>query len=316
MGHVCGNTPLVDAGGIYAKLECTNPTGSVKDRIAKYIIDKSEEQGVLEKGMCIVEATSGNTGIAVSYYGALRGYDVKIVMPKNMTEERKTYIKEMGAQLITCSEGDFGEAAQIRDKITELPNYFNPDQFSNPLNVECHQVTTGQEILEQMKQYSDKIDAFVAGTGTGGTLIGVGKALRAVFPDIRIVAVEPKESAVMSGGKPGLHGIQGIGDGFIPPIAGDGKGGTHELIDEVICISTEEAKNTALAIQEEYGFCVGISSGANYLAAKQLKERFGTVVTVFADGYAKYQSEGLKYCGEGRCKYEDPEARVFTFHKK
>jgi len=316
MSSDCGNTPLIEVDGVYAKLECVNPTGSIKDRIVKYIIEKSEKQGKLRQGMSIVEATSGNTGIAFSYYGALKGYDVKIIMPKNMSEERKVLIKGMGAQLFTCSEGDFQEAAQIRDKIVEFPNYFNPDQFSNPLNVECHQETTGDEILRQIGQYAEKIDAFVAGVGTGGTIIGVGKALRKVFPHIHIVAVEPSESAVMSGGSPGIHGIQGIGDGFIPPIASDGKGGVHGMIDEIICVSTQEAKSAALKIQEKFGYCVGISSGANYLAAKKLKEKFKTVVTVFADGYSKYQSEGLKYCGRDRCKYEDPEKGVFAFYKK
>ena len=316
MSSKCGDTPLIEVNGIYAKLECANPTGSIKDRIAKYIIDKSEEQEKLRPGMSIIEATSGNTGIAMSYYGAIRGYDVKIIMPKNMSEERKTLIKGMGAQLFTCSEGNFKEAAQIRDMISELPGYFNPDQFSNPLNVECHEKTTGQEILSQISESEEKIDAFVAGVGTGGTIIGIGKALRKVFPNIHIVAVEPTESPVMSGGSPGLHGIQGIGDGFIPPIASDGQGGVHKMIDEILCFSTQEAKSAALEIQEKFGHCVGISSGANYLAAMELKERFKTVVTVFADGYSKYQSEGLKYCGRDRCEYEDPERRVFAFYKK
>ena len=186
-----GNTPLVEVEGVYAKLECVNPCGSVKDRIAKYIIEKSEQQGFLTAGNTIVEATSGNTGIAFSYYAREKGYPIKIVMPENMTEERKTIIKSLGAELILCSEeGSFAEAAQIRDKLAQENGYFNPDQFSNPLNVECHQKTTGQEILQQC---SDKVDAFVAGVGTGGTLIGVGKALKEINPDVKIVAVEPTE---------------------------------------------------------------------------------------------------------------------------
>ncbi len=162
-----GNTPLVEVDGIYAKLECTNPTGSIKDRIAKYILDESEKKELLRSGMTIVEATSGNTGIALSYYAAQKGYKVVIVMPENMTEERKQIIRDLGAELVLCSAGDFLEAATIRDKMTEDPQNFNPDQFSNPLNVECHYKTTGQEILKQIKQFTPlAIDAFVVGVGT------------------------------------------------------------------------------------------------------------------------------------------------------
>ncbi|MFC1553456.1 PLP-dependent cysteine synthase family protein [candidate division KSB1 bacterium] len=300
-----GNTPMVKAGEVYAKLECVNPTGSIKDRIAKYIFDKSEEKGFLKPGMTIVEASSGNTGIAMSYFAKQKGYPITIVMPENMSDERKQLIEGLGANLILCSEGDFAEAAAIRNKIADNPEFFNPDQFSNPLNVECHKVTTGSEIIEQIKPYSDIIDAFVAGVGTGGTLIGVAKALKEINPDVHIAAVEPAESPVMSGGKSGIHEIQGIGDGFIPAIAGDGGDGLHEIIDEVICISSEDAKNAAMNIQKEFGFCVGISSGANYLAAIQLREKYKTVVTVFADGFVKYMSNGLSRLEENKCIYED-----------
>ena len=279
-----GNTPLIKVDKIFAKLECTNPCGSIKDRIAKYIIDKSEKKGILRKGMTIVEATSGNTGIALSYYGREKGYKVTIVMPENMTEERKQIIKDFSAELILCSKkGSFAEAAAIRDKIAQSPGYFNPDQFSNPLNVECHYKTTGQEILKQMKKHSKKIDAFVAGVGTGGTLMGVGKALKEVFPDMKLVAVEPTESAVMSGGKHGEHKIAGIGDGFIPAIVKDEDDNNlnnlnsnknneriSKLIDEVICISSKDAINAAKYLSTQYGYCVGVSSGANFLAAKKL----------------------------------------------
>jgi cysteine synthase A len=182
------------------------------------------------------------------------------------------------------------------------PRYFNPDQFSNPLNVECHYRTTGQEIIAQIAKHSGSVDAFVAGVGTGGTLIGTGKALREKYGKTHIVAVEPSESAVMSGGKPGMHSIQGIGDGFIPAIAGDGKGGLNPLIDEVICISTEDAKNAAKYLGSK-GICVGVSSGANYLAAKKLAERFDNVVTVFSDGFSKYVSQGLARSGSGPCPF-------------
>lgn len=300
-----GNTPLIHIDGIYAKLECTNPCGSIKDRIAKYILDESEKRGLLRPGMRIVEATSGNTGISFSFYAQRKGYAITIVMPENMSEERKKLIHDLKAELILVSAGNFEEAARVRNEIAKDPNFFNPDQFSNPLNVECHYKTTGQEILNQMRDVAPKVDAFVAGVGTGGTLIGVGQALREANADLHLVAVEPSESAVMQGGEPGLHTIFGIGDGFIPTIATGPRGGMHESIQEVIGISSDEATQAAIYVQEMHGYCVGISSGANFVAAMKLRERFETVVTVFSDGYSKYQSLGLKCAGPGRCKFED-----------
>jgi cysteine synthase len=311
-----GNTPLVEVDGVFAKLECVNPCNSIKDRIARYIIDESERRGLLRPGMRIVEATSGNTGIAMSYYAARKGYKITIVMPENMTEERKQIIRDMGADLVLCAPGDFAGAAAIRDEMARKEGHFNPDQFSNPLNTECHYRTTGQEIIRQMMALGRGVDAFVAGVGTGGTLIGIGTALAEPFRTVSIVAVEPTESAVMSGGKPGTHGIQGIGDGFIPAIASDGNGGIHPAIKDVITVSTEEAVAAARYIQEQFGYCIGVSSGANFLAAQRLRNRFGTVVTVFADGYSKYQSQGLKYCGSGRCKHEDPARTVFAYFQE
>lgn len=302
-----GNSPLVEVNGILAKLECTNPCGSIKDRIALYILEESEKRGLLTKGARIVEATSGNTGIAFAYFAKQKGYRITIVMPENMTEERKQILKNLGAELVLCSkEGGFVEAVEIRDRLARERNYFNPDQFSNPLNVECHYHTTGQEILAQVEAYAaGPIGAFVAGVGTGGTLIGVGRKLRAVYPEVRIAAVEPTESAVLSGKAAGNHSIAGIGDGFIPPIVSDGKGGIDPLIDEVICVGSEEAREAAAGLAQSYGYCVGISSGANYLAAKKLSTRYGTVVTVFPDGYGKYQSQGLVHCETGRCPFEE-----------
>jgi cysteine synthase len=302
-----GHTPLIQVEGIFAKLECTNPCGSIKDRMASYILRKSIERGQLRPGMRIVEATSGNTGIAMSYFARQMGYPITIVMPENMTEERKRVLRDLGAELVLCSaEGSFAEAAQIRDRLSRERGLFNTDQFSNPLNVECHFVTTGQEIVEQMQALDAgrHIDAFVAGVGTGGTLIGVGQRLRQAFPGVRLAAVEPAESAVMSGGKPGPHGIGGIGDGFVPAIAGDGRGGLHPLIGEVICVTTDEAMAAAAHLNHAHGYCVGASSGANFAAARRLAARHRTVVTVFADGYAKYQSVGLRHCEPGRCPFE------------
>ena len=178
------------------------------------------------------------------------GYDVTIVMPENMTEERKQILKELGAELVVVSaEGSFAEAAGVRDELSRERGYFNPDQFSNPLNVACHYETTGQEILRQLPKHTEApIDAFVAGVGTGGTLMGVGKAIRERYPDARLVAVEPSESPVMSGGEPGVHGIYGIGDGFIPAIVSDDGGGLSPMIDEVVCVDSKDAKDARPSI--------------------------------------------------------------------
>ncbi len=296
-----GNTPLLKVDEIYAKLECTNPLGSIKDRMAKYIIDQSEKLGLLKPGMTLIEATSGNTGIALSYFGRKKGYPVVLVMPKNMTDERKRILRKLGAKLILCSEGNFLEATSIRDKLAQNNGYFSPNQFSNQLNVECHYETTAQEILDQIKQYSDSLGAFVTGVGTGGTLIGCGKRLKEAFPDIKILAVEPSESPVMSGGDPGLHGIGGIGDGFIPPLISNGLGGLNELIDDVICISTDEALRAAKYLAKEKAMCVGMSAGANFAAAKQAFEKYGVTVTIFPDGFLNYRSQGLERVGRDPC---------------
>jgi cysteine synthase A len=296
---------MLSIDGIFAKLECTNPCGSIKDRIAVYILDESKRRGLLRDGDRIVEATSGNTGIALSYFGRERAHDVTIVMPENMTEERKEIITKLGATLVCVSEkGSFAEAAAVRDEIATKPGCFNPDQFSNPLNVECHRRTTGAELLRQLPKHTGApIDAFVAGVGTGGTLMGVGEAIREVHPEARLIAVEPSESPVMSGGNPGAHGIYGIGDGFIPAIASDGTGGVSSAIDEVICVGSRDAKDAALYLSAAFAACVGTSSGANFLAAQRVKERFETVVTIFPDGYQKYRSEGLFQC-RGDCPFE------------
>lgn len=299
-----GQTPLMELGGVFAKIECVNPGGSVKDRIAHYILTKSLESGVLRPGMRVVEATSGNTGVAVSWYGRRLGFPVTIVMPEHMTDERKDLIRSLGAELILVSkEGSFGEAVQVRDRIAQEKGVFCVDQFANPLNVECHERTTGEEILQALE--GRRIDAFVAGVGTGGTLIGVAQALRKHHPKVHIVAVEPAEAAVMTGGPNQAHGIFGIGDGFIPPIAGDGNGGLHPLIDEVLTVSTEEAMLASEGLRVQHNVCCGVSSGANYLAARQLHDRYETVVTIFPDGFSKYVSAGLRRCAKGACPFEE-----------
>jgi cysteine synthase A len=293
----CPRTPIVELDGIFAKLECVNPTGSIKDRIAEFIVDESERRGLLKPGMTIVEATSGNTGIALAKYGREKGYHVVIVMPENMTDERKDLIRSFGAELILCGAGDFAEAVSIRDEMAAKLGYFNPDQFSNELNVECHYRTTGQEILEQVP---GPIDAFVAGVGTGGSLIGIARAIRERYPKVKIAAVEPAESAVMSGGEATQHQIYGIGDGFIPPIAQGSDGAVHPLVDEIEVVSSKDALDAASFLRARYGLCIGISSGANYVAVRRY---MGTVVTLFPDGYAKYRSHGLRQSVEPECPH-------------
>lgn len=298
-----GSTPIVEVDGIWAKLECTNPCGSVKDRIVSYIIREARKRGDLKPGQPIVEATSGNTGIAFAYYARLHGHPVTIVMPEHMTEERKALIRGLGATLVLCSkEGSFAEAAEIRDRIAAETGAYNPDQFSNELNAECHRETAGPEIVAHFAS-RPSAPAFVAGVGTGGTLVGVGAALRDAWGEVGIFAVEPAEAAVMTGGPNEAHGIFGIGDGFIPALASDGEGGLHPMIDGVEVVGTEEAMEAATLLADGHGLCVGVSSGANFVAAQRLRARYETVVTVFADGHQKYHSAGLAEPQEGRCAF-------------
>jgi len=303
-----GRTPLLKLDGVYAKLECVNPTGSIKDRMVKYILDESEKRGLLRKGMTIVEATSGNTGISLSYFGTQMGYKVVIIMPEDMTTERKELIRSFGAQLVLCSsEGSFLEAVRMRDRMVEEEHCFTTDQFSNQLNIECHYRTTGREIVSQLGAASLKADAFVAGVGTGGTLMGVARALWEVNPELYVAAVEPTESAVMSGGVAGPHTIEGIGDGFVPSIVKDEKGNLSGAIREIIRIKSEDAMEASMDLARSFGYCVGVSSGANFLAAKELSRRFGTVVTVLPDGFTRYISLGLQHAE--RCPFHGEACR-------
>ena len=206
-----GQTPLLKISDrIFAKFEGANPSGSIKDRMATYIINDAEQKGLIKKGDTIIEATSGNSGIAFSFLAAERGYKCVIVMPSNMSEERKQMLRFYGAELIEVEDGKFDDAIKLRDELADENGWFNPNQFHNPLNIEAHYNGTGVEILHQ---HNNIIAAFVDGTGTGGTLMGTSRLLKLYHPDMKVVAVEPAESPVMSGGEPGLHGIQGIGDG-------------------------------------------------------------------------------------------------------
>ena len=284
--HV-GNTPLLEVSNrLYAKFETYSPSGSVKDRLAKYILDDAERRGDLRPGDTLIEATSGNTGIAFALLAAERGYNINIVMPCNMSEERKQMMKTLGAELIEVEAGDFDGAIALRDKLAKENGWYNTNQFHNPLNVECHYHTTGEEIISACSMMQTKPAAFVSGTGTGGTIMGVARKLREFFPDVKIVAVEPAESPVMSGGEPGLHGIQGIGDGskFLVDL---------DHVDEVITVPTETAKRRARELIRENGMLVGISSGANVFAAEKWIEenKFdGVVFTMLCDRGERYLS--------------------------
>ena len=285
LSKTVGQTPLIQISErIFAKFEGQNPSGSIKDRMASYIINNAEENGLIKKGDTIIEATSGNSGIAFAFLAAERGYKCIIIMPSNMSEERKQMLRLYGAELIEVADGKFDDAIALRDKMAQENGYFNPNQFHNPLNIQAHYEGTGVEILHQ---HADKIAAFVDGTGTGGTIMGISQLLKMYHPCMKIVAVEPAESPVMSGGEPGLHGIQGIGDGskFLVDL---------NEIDDIIIISTEEAKERARRLSKEQGLFVGISSGANILASERLLEKYpdmeGNIITILCDRGERYLS--------------------------
>ena len=284
LSRLVGNTPLIKLGDrLYAKFETYNPSGSIKDRIGYYILKKAEERGDLKPGDTIVEATSGNTGIAVSMFGANKGYPVIIVMPSNMSEERKQMMRMFGAEVIETDPGDFDGSIGLRDKICKDPGYFNFNQFHNPDNIACHYETTGVEILDQTKGLP--VAAFLDGTGTGGTLMGVAARLKERYPNIKTLAIEPAESPVMSGGEQGLHGIQGIGDGskFLVDL---------DKVDEVLLVKTDDAIERMKQLHQR-GLLVGISSGANVLASERWIEKNdpdGIVVTILCDRGERYLS--------------------------
>jgi len=284
-----GNTPLIKLSDkLYGKFEALNPGGSIKDRPVKYILDSYEEDGLLKKGDTIIEATSGNTGISLAMMCAERGYKCIIVMPSDMSVERKKMMDFFGAELVEVDAGDFDGAITKKIKMAEWNGYVELNQFSNPLNIECHQKTTCKEILydTMIADYESPISAFIAGTGTGGTLMGVQQGFKSHCINAKIIAVEPSESPVMSGGVKGLHGIQGIGDGskFLVDL---------DKVDGIIPISTEEAKERALRLAKENGLFVGISAGANVLASERwIKQNNpnGIVVTILCDRGERYFS--------------------------
>lgn len=292
-----GRTPLIRLNKITRELDATilakfdalNPSGSIKDRIALAMIEDAEKKGLLNKNSVIVEPTSGNTGIGLAMVCAIKNYKCIIVMPEGMSEERRKLIKAFGAKIIlTPVEEDVaGAVGKAEDIARKTKNAFIPHQFKNPTNVQCHYETTASEILEQA---GGKIDAFVAGIGTGGTVMGVGLALKEKIPAVKIVAVEPHECAVMSGGKMGMHKIQGIGDGFIPDIV------DIKLFDAIISVKSNDAIAMAKRLIKEEGLLVGISSGANVSAAIEVGKKLGKgkiVVTVLPDRAERYLSTEL-----------------------
>ena len=285
LSNFVGNTPLIQiTDKIWAKAELMNPSGSIKDRMAINIISNAEKSGKLKKGDTIIEATSGNAGISFAWLAAERGYKIKIVMPSNMSQERKNILKYYGAELIEVGPGDFDGAINLRNKLSQENGWFNTNQFSNHLNIEAHFNTTAEEILNQVE--GDEISALVSGTGTGGTIMGCHKRLISNFPNIKTIAVEPEESPVMSGGKPGLHGIQGIGDGskFLVDLS---------IVDKIYTIKTEDAKSKALQLTKELGLFIGISAGANIVASEKFVKEFkptGKVITFLCDRGDRYLS--------------------------
>ena len=287
-----GNTPMIKINtkyngkitSVFAKLEYYNYTGSIKDRLANYIIKESYKSGMLKKGMPIVEATSGNTGIAFAALGAYYGHPVHIFMPDWASVERINIMKLYGAKvyLVSKEDGGFKEAIKRADELALEINGFRPDQFNNSMNIDAHYNGTGKEIVESL----DKIDAFVSGIGTGGTLIGIAKKLKEKFKNIKIVALEPKQLPILSKGiTDGIHKIEGIGDDFIPNIV------DRDIIDDVVTIDDRDAINMARILARKFGLGVGISSGANLIASVLTGE--DSVVTIFADDFKKYLSTDL-----------------------
>jgi len=284
-----GNTPLIRLKGetVYAKAEFLNPGGSIKDRVALAMLEGAERDGKLKPDSIIVEPSSGNTGIGVALVGRLKGYKVRIVMPENMSQERKMLIKTLGAELLlTPAEESIGGAVEkVQQMQAEDPRVYVPQQFQNPDNPRTHYEETAHELWRQM---TGEVGAFVAGVGSGGTLQGIGKFLKEHKPDAKIVAVEPKNVSALLGHEPGLHQIQGIGDGFIPDIL------DVSLVDEVIEVTDEDAIETSRQLGRDQGLLVGTSSGANVWAARQLAAKMeGNVATVLPDRAERYFSTAL-----------------------
>ena len=292
--ELIGRTPLVrlnrlskpGCATIFGKVEFFNPGGSVKDRICLNMINEAERQGKLKPGGTIIEPTSGNTGIGLALVAAVRGYKLILVMPESMSMERASLLSSYGAQLVLTPawEGMKGSIREAESLLALNPSYYMPDQFSNPANPAMHRMTTALEIWDAM---DGKIDAFVAAVGTGGTITGCGEVFKERNPGVKVVAVEPAGSPVLSGGDPGPHKIQGIGAGFIPKVL------NRKIIDRVLTVTDDEAYQTAKQLSKQEGLLVGISAGANVFAAQKVAEELGpgkNVVTVLCDTGERYIS--------------------------
>jgi cysteine synthase A len=291
--ELIGNTPIIklnlqgenDIADIYVKLEKYNIGGSVKDRAALGMIEAAEKEGLLKKGGTIVEPTSGNTGISLALIGRTKGYNVIITMPESVSVERRAILKALGAELILieAAKGMKGAIAEAERIVAENPGYFLPQQFKNKANPQKHYETTGEEIIKDF----DSLDAFVSGVGTAGTLSGAGKKLKEAFPNIKLIAVEPSNSPVLSGGEPGKHILQGLGAGFVP------ENYNSEIVDEIIQISDDKAVEFGKRAAKEAGLFLGISSGAAIAAAYEVAKKLGKgkkILAISPDGGEKYLS--------------------------
>ena len=298
LAHI-GNTPLVrihkmvaaPSAAVYAKLESMNPGGSVKDRICLSMIRDAEEKELLHKDSIVIEATSGNTGIGLALVCAVKKYRLILTMPDSMSFERQHLLRRFGAELILTPalEGMKGAVEKAKELARQNKNSFTPQQFNNPANPKIHRETTALEIWEALE---GKLDAFVAGVGTGGTITGCGEVFKQRNPKIRIVAVEPKRSPVLSGGEPGYHRIQGIGAGFVPQVL------NRNVIDQIVPVEDEAAWETSLALAREEGISAGISSGASCSVARQIAKELGpgkTVVVIFPDSGERYLTSATEF---------------------
>ena len=297
--ELIGNTPLLELsktekvlnlkGKVLAKLEFANPGRSVKDRIALELINQAEKDGLINKNTTIIEPTSGNTGVGLAMIAASRGYKIILTMPDAMTIERRKLLQALGAQLelTPAYEGMPGAIRKAQQLAKEIGNAFIPQQFANAANPEAHRKTTAQEILREVEQ----VDVFIAGVGTGGTITGVGEVLRQHNPKVKIIAVEPNDSAVLSGHKPGPHKLQGIGAGFVPPVL------NTKIYDEIFRVKNDDAFETARVLAEQEGLLVGISSGAAAYAAievaKRLENKDKNIVVLLPDTGERYLSTSL-----------------------
>lgn len=287
-----GNTPLIQVEGVWCKLEFLNPSGSIKARIAKYMIERAEEEGLLKPGDTIVEASSGNTGNALSMVAAVKGYRMLVVMPNGMSSERLAISRALGAEVLLVGDFHVNAALEKAESLGEEPGHFCPRQFASEWNVEENRAWLGQEILQQLPD-GELPDAIVVGVGTGGTLIGVGQAFRRVNPDCRLIGMEPEESCTIICGETGKHLIEGIADGFVPVIIQNHR----DEIDDFVSVDSDDSIAEMRRLARDFGLFVGPSSGAHLLAARRLRDRhpeLRNVVTLFCDEGEKYMSEHFR----------------------